>query len=222
MTVGSGHRPDLRAIHIITSAQHTPLIVDGAQAVGVIPMDVRDPKMDFLACTASKWLFGPTGIGFLYVGDRFMHTTPPLAGWLAAENRSDWDLRHPVLYKDATRFQGGIPNLIGAAGALAGIHLVGQIGLEFIHQRVLALTEYLLEGLDAMKLDIWTPRGENEHAGIVFFRHLRAKALYEALKANRIYCGCFLGGIRLDCHVFNTFKELEITLDTIRTFVRSP
>ena len=218
VAVGSGCRVDLRSIHDLASHHNVPLLVDGAQAVGVVPLDVHDPQMDFLVCTASKWLWGPTGIGFLFVGERFMEARPPAVGWMAAENRSDWDLRNPRLYSNSMRFQGGIPNLVGAVGALAGIRLIEQIGVDAIHTRVLELSGYLLERLSEMGQDIWTPRDKNERAGIVFFRHPRARPLYEALRAQRIYTGCFLGGIRLDVHAFNTFRELDRTLQVIRDF----
>lgn len=216
VAVGSGYRIDLEAVTSAASKYHTPIIIDGAQAVGMIPLDIKKLEIDFLVCTASKWLFGPTGIGFLYIGDRFLDANPPCVGWLAAENRNDWDLRNPRLFSDAMRFQAGIPNLIGAVGALAGIRMIEQVGLNFIQNRVRKLTRYLLDALGELGVDIWTPRQDDEHAGIVFFYYPDAKALYQKLKENKIYTGCFLGGIRLDVHFFNTLDELEQTIRIIK------
>jgi len=217
VTVGSGYRVDLEKLHQVASKFDVPMLVDGAQAVGMVPIDVKKPGLDFLVATASKWLFGPAGVGFLYIGDRYIDATPPGAGWLAAENRNEWDLHNPKLFNNAMRFQGGIPNLIGAVGALAGIRLIEEIGLDFIQARVRYLTQFLLNELDNLGLEIWTPRGDHERAGIVFFRHPHAKALYEKLKEERIFTGCFLGGIRLDVHFFNTLEELEKTITVIKS-----
>jgi selenocysteine lyase/cysteine desulfurase len=222
VAVGSGYRADLKKIHQATSPLHIPLLVDGAQAVGVMPLDIHAPEIDFLVCTANKWLFGPAGVGFLYIGDRFIQADPPNGGWLAAANRRDWDLQHPVLYEDAMRFQGGMPNLIGAVGSLAGIRLVEEIGVDVIQNRIEHLTTYMVEQLELLEVEIWTPREKSKRAGIVFFKHPAAKELYQTLQSSQIYTGNFLGGIRLDVHVFNTIEEIDKTLNVIRAFLSKP
>ena len=219
VTVGSGFRFDLEAVHAITSRHDARLIVDGAQALGVVDIDVNDPPLDFLATTASKWLMGPAGIGFCYVADRYLDATPPSAGWFSASNVADWDVRRCQLHDDATRFQGGIPNLVGLAGALAGLELLEKIGRDFIAGRILELSTYLLEQLDRIGVDIWTPRAAARRAGVVFFRTADVEQLHSHLKAERIYCGQFLGGIRVDATFYNTYEELDRFLAVVRSHV---
>lgn len=219
VTVGSGFRFDLAAVHAITSKYGVPLIVDGAQALGLVDVSVKDPPLDFLATTASKWLMGPAGIGFLYVSDRYLEATPPTIGWFSAANVSDWDVRHCQLHEDATRFQGGIPNLVGVVGALAGLELLEQIGRDFIERRVRLLTTYALEELEKIGVSIWTPRSDTERAGIVFFRTADHDALHDRLKAEHIYCGNFAGGIRIDPNFYNTFDDLDVFLSVVRSHV---
>ncbi len=217
VTVGSGARLNLAELHALTRPHNIPLIVDAAQALGVLDLGVNNPPLDFLACTASKWLMGPAGIGYLYVADRHVHATPPAAGWLAAANVGDWDVRHCRLHDDATRFQGGIPNLVGVVGALAGLTLLEQIGHEWIEQRVRHLTTYALEQLEKLGVEIWTPRADEKRAGIVFFRCPRHVELHAKLKAAHIYCGTFLNGIRIDPNFYNTVEELDTFLAVVRT-----
>ncbi len=219
VTVGSGFRFDLSAVHQITGRYNVPLVVDGAQALGVIDIDVNDPPLDFLATTAGKWLMGPTGIGFLYVDDRYLKSTPPTVGWLSAANVADWDVQHCQLHDDAMRFQGGIPNLIGVVGALAGLELLDQIGREFVERRVHHLTTYLIEKLEAIGVAIWTPRVDSERAGIVFFNVPNHESLHSRLKDRRIYCGSFLGGIRCDPAFYNTIEELDRFLGVVESHV---
>jgi selenocysteine lyase/cysteine desulfurase len=221
VTVGSGFRFDLREIHRLAQTHGTPTLIDASQALGVVDIDVQRLDIDFLACTASKWLMGPTGVGFLYVGARYLNARPPIAGWLGAQNRRDWDVHHVELYNDARRFQGGIPNLVGAVGALAGLQLVREIGREVIEARVLELTGYALDGLERLGADIWTPRGAAHRAGLVFFFDPDSEGLYERLKAERIYCGHFLGGIRIDPNFYNTLEEIDRTLDVVREHMRA-
>ncbi len=219
VTVGSGFRCDLNQVHLITSRHDVPLIVDGAQAVGLVKLNATHPPLDFLACPASKWLMGPAGVGYLYVADRYLDAPPPGAGWFAAANVSDWDVRHCRLHDDARRFQGGIPNFVGIAGALAGIELIEQIGRPFIERRVRELTTYAMEELEKIGVRLWTPRADDERAGIVFFRTADHTKLHAQLKASGVFCGIFLGGIRIDPTFYNTFEELDRFLDIVRSHV---
>ena len=219
VAAGSGFRSNLVDLREIAKRHGIPLIVDAAQALGLVNVDVDDVQPAFLACTASKWLMGPAGVGFLYIADRYLGATPPSVGWFAAANRGDWDLEHCELYEDARRFQGGIPNLIGVVGALAGIALLEQIGRDFIERRVRQLTDYAIEGLEGIGVDIWTPRSPDERAGIVFFRTPNDQRLFATLKAERIVCGSFLAGIRIDPNFYNTFEEIDRFLRVVHTHV---
>ena len=145
--------------------------------------------VDFLAGTASKWLMGPTGVGYLYLADDYLGATPPNVGWMSASNVDEWDVRHCELHDSAGRFQGGIPNLVGIVGALAGVDLLNEIGRPFIERRVNELTQYLLDALTRLGVDIWTPLQAAERAGIVFFRIPEYREAHLELRSERIYCG---------------------------------
>lgn len=220
VTVGSGFRYDLSEVYSVTRKYGVPLIVDSSQALGVIDIDVTNPPLEFLANTASKWLMGPAGIGFLHVADRYLEETPPTVGWFSAANVSDWDVRRCRLHEDATRFQGGIPNLLGIVGALAGLRLLDEIGREFITRRIHKLTTYAIDRLEEIGVDIWTPKGDEERAGIVFFRTEGHEELHARLKEMRIYCGSFLNGIRFDPTFYNTTADLDKLLDVVARHVK--
>lgn len=219
VTVGSGYRYDLVEVERLRG--NTPLVVDAAQALGLVDIDINQPPLDFLATTTSKWLMGPTGVGFLYVCDRHLSARPPAAGWLAAANVADWDVRTCELHQTAMRFQGGIPNLVGVVGALAALELHEEIGRPFIEERVRQLTGYLLDELAEIGVAIWTPRADHERAGIVFFRTPEITTLHAKLKESRIYCGNFLEGIRVDPNFYNTQEELDRFLGVVREHVKS-
>jgi len=219
VTAGNGFRFDLGEVFSSIPERKPPLLIDASQALGVINLKVEGPPIDFLACTASKWLMGPAGVAFLYVSDRFLESVPPSAGWYAASNSRDWDVRNCVLHKDATRFQGGMPNLIGAVGALASLKLIEQIGVEFIETRVAELVSHALSGLKKLALEIQTPEHPEQRAGLVFFKHTKAENLYNELLNAGIYCGCFRGGIRIDPNFYNTFEEIDQLVDVIEDFL---
>ena len=215
VAVSSGFRHDLGAVSEVAAAAGVPVLADGAQAVGVIDIDLGETPIDFLAGTASKWLMGPAGVGFLHLADQYLAATPPSLGWLAAANVGDWDLRHGVLHEDAMRFQGGIPNFIGVVGSLAALRFRDEVGDQFIKSRIAELTTYLVDELRTLGADLWTPEPAAHRAGIVFFRSPRAAEIHDRLRSERIYTGTFMGGIRCDPSFYNTHTELDRFLSVV-------
>jgi cysteine desulfurase / selenocysteine lyase len=219
VTAGTGFRFDLEKVYASLPTPKNPLLIDASQSLGVIKMNVGKPPVDFLASTAGKWLMGPSGVGFLYVSDKFMDSTPPAAGWLCAANNRDWNVRECVLHEDASRFQGGIPNLVGAVGALAALELIEQIGIDFIQERVSRLIGYAMEKLGDLDVDLRTPRNPDQRAGLIFFKLPGAKELYLELQSAQIYCGCFMEGIRIDPNFYNTFEEIDQFISVVKNFI---
>ncbi len=221
VTAGTGFRFDLEKVYSALPIKKPPLLIDASQALGVVKMNVTTPPLDFLACTAGKWLMGPSGVGFLYVSDKFMKATPPAAGWICAANNRDWNVREYVLHEDAMRFQGGIPNLVGVVGALAALELIEKVGIDFIQERVSGLVGYALEKLQALDLDLQTPFNPDQRAGLVFFKIQGAKDLYRELQSAGIYCGCFMEGIRIDPNFYNTYAEIDQFTAVVKKFTTS-
>lgn len=79
------------------------LVVDGIQSLGAHPFDVREVRPDFLVASAYKWLLGPYGVGFLYVGEEWREGTPIEHNWI--NRRGSDDFSGLVDYQDA--FQPG-------------------------------------------------------------------------------------------------------------------
>jgi selenocysteine lyase/cysteine desulfurase len=221
VTVASGYRFNMAKVSNLSKLSGVPVIIDAAQAVGVVEINVKSTPVDFLAGTASKWLMGPAGIGFLYVDDKYMDAPPSSVGWFAASNVADWDVRRCNLYKDAKRFQSGIPNLIGVVGALAGIRLVKQIGPQFISDRISELTGYLIDELKKLNIEVLTPGNKNERAGVVFFKVKDPENLHKRLRNEKIYCGCFQQGIRVDPSFYTTYQELDMFMKIVKNYLKN-
>jgi selenocysteine lyase/cysteine desulfurase len=79
------------------------LVVDGIQSLGAHPFDVSEVGPDFLVASAYKWLLGPYGVGFLYVGEEYREGTPIEHNWI--NRRGSEDFSRLVDYQDA--FQPG-------------------------------------------------------------------------------------------------------------------
>ncbi|MHC4914742.1 MAG: aminotransferase class V-fold PLP-dependent enzyme [Planctomycetota bacterium] len=115
------------------------LLVDAAQSVGVLPVDVAGSRIDFLCCSAHKGLLGPTGLGLCYLDPR--HEVRPLAE--GGTGSASEETRHPGFRPD--RYEAGTLNLHGIAGLGGALEHIAAKGLLGEHKR--QLTSRLIEGL---------------------------------------------------------------------------
>jgi cysteine desulfurase/selenocysteine lyase len=121
-----------------------PVLVDGAQAVAHMPVDVQALECDFYAFSGHK-IFGPTGIGVLYGKASLLEAMPPYQGGgdMISSVTFERTLYNAVPYK----FEAGTPNIAGAIGLAAALEYVETVGLDRIaaHER-----DLLAYGTDAL------------------------------------------------------------------------
>lgn len=144
------------------------VIIDGAQAVPHMPVDVRDINCDFYAFSSHK-MFGPSGIGVLYGKEELLENMGPLFG--------GGDMIHTVTHDTYSwnslpwKFEAGTPNIEGAIGLNAAIGYIEQIGIQKIAEHNKALTTYLLERLSKMvDITVYGPKSaDDRRIGVVSF-----------------------------------------------------
>lgn len=120
-----------------------PLLLDGAQSAGHVPVDFEAFGLSALAVPAHKGLLGPQGVGALLVTTDFAaKLTPLLAGGTGSVSDSE---EIPPYMPD--RFEPGTPNLPGIFGWSAAMDYVNQVGLPELRRHETALTERFLNGL---------------------------------------------------------------------------
>ena len=129
-----------------------PVLVDGAQAVPHMPVDVRRLDCDFYAFSGHK-MVGPTGIGVLYGREKLLDTMQPWQG--------GGDMILEVSFAGTTynelpyKFEAGTPNISGAIGLGAAIRYLQAVGMERIERREREVLDYLmrrLEEVDGIRL----------------------------------------------------------------------
>ncbi|MEO8429977.1 MAG: cysteine desulfurase [Acidobacteriota bacterium] len=119
----------IREIAAIAHSRGVPLLVDGAQAVSRLPVDVRELGCDFYAFSGHK-LYGPSGVGVLWGRAERLEAMPPWQG--------GGDMISSVTFEKTTynvlpyKFEAGTPNIAGAIGLAAAIDYVGALGIERI------------------------------------------------------------------------------------------
>ena len=140
-------------------------VVDAAQSIGHMQMDVNKYNISFLAFSSHKML-GPTGIGVLYGKYDLLNKIQPLeyGGGMNSYFESSGELEYKPLPE---RLEAGTQNIAGVLGMGVAIDYIQNIGLENIHRHELELKEYALEKLkEVPNLKIYN---ENSKSGIVIF-----------------------------------------------------
>ncbi|HML41093.1 MAG TPA: cysteine desulfurase [Bellilinea sp.] len=133
-------------------------LVDGAQSVPHLPVDVHDLNADFLAFSAHKML-GPTGIGALYGKEALLEAMPPYMG--------GGDMIKKVFLRSFTpndlphKFEAGTPAIAEAVGFGAAVDYLSAIGMEAVAQYEHAMISYALEALSEVpQLEVFGPAAE--------------------------------------------------------------
>ena len=128
------------------AAAGAPVLLDGAQGIGAVPVDVGALGCDFYAASGQKWLCGPNGLGYLYVRrERAEEMLPAWPGYGSLEDAGrPLDL---VLRPAARRLDTGLPGLHQAAWALAALDGLEGEGIAEVHERAATLAASLADRL---------------------------------------------------------------------------
>jgi|SRR5579875_214929 len=136
-----------------------PVLLDAAQALGAIPVDVRALGCDFYAASGQKWLCGPEGSGCLFVRpERLEELLVPWPGYGSLADPEAALEFEPA--EGVKRLDHGFPPALRSVAALASLELFAQTGWEWIHARAAALAARLAERLRELGLEV-VPRGRS-------------------------------------------------------------
>ncbi len=198
-----------------------PVLIDAAQAVQHIPVDVQALDADFLVFSGHK-LYGPTGIGVLYGKEEWLNKLPPYQG--GGEMIKSVTFEKTIYNELPFKFEAGTPDISGTIGLSAAIDYINQIGLENIHAVENELLEYALEKLTAIDGLTLVGNSPNRAAVIAFsIKNLHPFDVGELLDKQGIavrtghHCTqpimdffCIPGTVRVSLAFYNTFEEVDI------------
>lgn len=203
------------------------LIVDASQSAGCLPLDFEALGAAFVAMPGHKGLYGPQGTGLLLCG---MDPKPLLAGGTGSESRLQ---TMPAFLPD--RLEAGTHNMPGLAGLLEGLRFVRRRGVENIAAQESLLIRHLGEGMERIPgARVFLAQDPMAQSGVLSFQmegwdcEALGDALGErgfALRAG-LHCAPLAhesagtleqGTVRASLSVFNTHRETEKLLRTLRT-----
>lgn len=207
----SGFRNDIQAIGKFCRERGILFCVDAIQSLGVLPLDVRAMNIDFLSADGHKWLLAPEGCGVFFCRAELIESMRPEIGWLNVVNALDYGNYDFTLRSDAKRFECGTYNIPGILSMNAAMELIETIGVETISERVLGLTDYLIDRLKRKNIEIVSSRCSGEASGIVAFNcpgHDHKK-LNRELMQQKIVLALREGRLRASPHFYNTIEQMD-------------
>jgi selenocysteine lyase/cysteine desulfurase len=220
VSYADGYRHDLPALGEIARAGGALLCVDAIQGLGAFGIDVARDGIDALYCGAAKWMLGLQGVSFFYLRESLLERlalgTP---GWRSMADMWDTARFDQPYVADASRFEGGTPNFLGALSIASAIDVIERHGgCAAIAPHVLSLTDRLCEGLERLGARVASPRGEGISSGIVTFS-LPGSDSVELGRGLQERDGIVTtyrkNGIRVAPHGYNTHEEIDRLLESV-------
>ncbi|MEE1223186.1 MAG: cysteine desulfurase [Bacteroidaceae bacterium] len=150
----------------IAHAHDVPVLIDAAQSVPHMAVDVQDLDCDFLAFSGHK-IYGPTGIGVLYGKEKWLDKMPPYMGGGEMIERVSFEKTtfNALPYK----FEAGTPDYVATTGLARALAFVNELGMDNIQAHEQELTRYAMEQLGNLPgMRIFGPKGDDHDAVISF------------------------------------------------------
>jgi cysteine desulfurase / selenocysteine lyase len=218
----------LKEIIKIAHEKGIPVLVDGAQSVPHMPVDVQSTDCDFMAFSAHKML-GPTGVGILYVKKEILEKMPPFIGGgdMIREVHKQKTMYNDIPYK----FEAGTPNIADVIGFASAIDYLKVIGMDNVRQHELEITQYALNALRGVEgLTIYGPLDPHHRGGVLSFNvgdihpHDLATIMNEhgvAIRSGH-HCAQVLmerldvsATSRASFYIYNTKEEVDILINVL-------
>ena len=209
--------------------RNIPVLIDGAQSVPHMKVDVQDLDCDFFAFSGHK-VYGPTGVGVLYGKEVWLEKLPPYQGGGEMIDKVTWE--KTTFERLPFKFEAGTPDYVATHGLAKAIEYIDSIGIDAIQQHEQELTRYCMEQLmtiDGMK--IYGPMDAAKKDAVVSFNvgdihHLDMGTLLDRLGiAVRTGHHCaqplmdrlnISGTVRASFALYNTKDEIDTLVAGIR------
>jgi L-cysteine/cystine lyase len=218
----------LKELHELAHRKGAVVVVDAAQSVGQMPVNLRDLNADYYAFPCHKWVMGPWGMGGFFVRRDLLPDLMPTAvsGHAAARHDTLGDFE--LATDTPEKFELTTSSTALMAGATNAVEMLQEQGMEAIFAHSLALGERLRARLDGAEgTSILSPRGGPLATGLVTVgipdtKEPRAfsQALWEQYNVVQRSVA-YPGGVRLSLAYFNTAEEVDRVADGIAALARS-
>jgi cysteine desulfurase/selenocysteine lyase len=217
----SGRVLDLDAVGAVCRDHGVWFVVNGSQAVGAVPVDVRSVPVDALVSVGFKWLCGPYGTGLCWLRpELFDALRSSKLYWLSALTADDLAAPSLDLQMITPRRAGrhdifGTANFFNYVPFATAIELLLEYGIQAIHEYVDGLVVRLLDGVEQSRFRLVS--SEETRSTLVLLEPVSepSEVVVERLTAARIHVAHRRGRIRVSPHVYNTSADIDRALELL-------
>ncbi len=206
----NGSKMDVAEVIRLAHEAGALVLVDAFQAVGAIPIDVKELGADFVAGGALKYLLGSSGLGFFYCRQELIEQVlPTVTGWFADEDIFKMDIHDYSPSPTARRFEAGTPPIPNIYAGVAGMDLMHEVGIAETERHVAGLTAQLIEGLDRIGARMVTPRDPRNHGPLICVATTDDYAMVAALAEDGVLTSPRDNSVRLSLHCYNSAEDVD-------------
>ncbi len=232
VTFAPGLRTDIERLAEVCAKRNICLIVDAAQAIGVLDIDMARLPISAMSVSTQKGLLGLYGMGFLYVRKEWTERIEPpflsrFSVDLGAAHEATGGSDNYKLMPGARRYEVGNFNFLAAAAVEPGLDIINTLGTRAIEDHVLGLAALLIDGLRKIGLPVFASESGPHRCHIVAIGDAiggqhdstdnpRMQSLYRALSDAGAILTIRRGILRLALHLYNNEDDVRRLLDIAR------
>ena len=210
---GTGFRSDLKALAKIAHDNDAFLSADIIQAAGCFETDLTKLGVDFATGQAVKWLLGPVGAGFIFVGKSIMDKVQPrFLGWWGVEQIMEFGFFERTPLSDARKFQVGSPAMISYVGLLESLKTLLKIPGKTREQVAKDNANYLRKRLSEIDIPFFD-FGPDHNSATVSCQPPDVDKLHEELVKNKIHSSVRYGRLRISPHFYNNHNDIDTIVE---------
>jgi selenocysteine lyase/cysteine desulfurase len=200
------------------------LIVDAIQSLGAYPFDVSEVRPDFLVASSYKWLLGPYGVGFMYVGEEYREGKPIEHNWI--NRRGSQDFSGLVSYKDA--FQPGARRYdVGERSNFALLPMASEAlrqildwGVENVSETIGTLTDLIEERAEVLGISTIPKEKRARHMIGLMLGPDAPEGLTAWLTAHNVFVSVRGESVRVSPHLYNTGGDVDVLFEVLEEVAR--
>jgi cysteine desulfurase / selenocysteine lyase len=208
----NGFRIDLKRLGEVCRKRGVLLLVDAIQALGMIPFDLKETPVDFLAADGHKWLLSFEGLGIFYINPSLLNNLDlNIVGWNSVANAQEYLNYKLELRPDARRFEEGSSNVISILGLGASASLFSAAGVGKLFSRALEITNVIADELVKTGSKIISPMEPECRSAIlsVIPPNADLQGVNQKLRERGVVCSVRAGAIRLSPHGYQDLSDAE-------------